>query len=290
MNPTSSPLSPQQLEKYQTDGFILEEALFSPEEVEHYRDVLASPEIDGVVRSREDYQEKTVHLLALTSRHPEILKLACDPRIVERIKLLIGEDVQLQHSKLGTKPPSKGTGEFKWHQDLPFYPHTNTSLLSVAVWLDDCTAENGFLRMVKGSHRLGALNHIEPDGGFRGACQESHLWEDESKIEDLACKAGAVSIHHCLTLHGSPPNLSGRPRRAVIFSYRADDAYQLADNVFKDTGLLVSGQRRGKVRLEPGIATLPRRVQNDWSANPYGSAWNQLGEMARENPERIQPS
>jgi ectoine hydroxylase-related dioxygenase (phytanoyl-CoA dioxygenase family) len=32
----------------------------------------------------------------------------------------------------------------------------------------------------------------------------------------LVLAAGDVSIHHCLTLHGSAPNTSARPRRTII--------------------------------------------------------------------------
>lgn len=287
MTTTQTTLSPTQKERYESDGFIVEENLFSSEEVNHYREVLASPEIEGVVREREDYEKKTVHLLNLTTRHPEVMKLAHEPRIVERIKPLLGEDIQLQHSKLGTKPPTKGEGEFHWHQDLFFYPHTNTSLLTVALWLDDCTLENGCLQMVRGSHKLGYLNHLEEDGRFRGACQVPKEWEDPTNIEDLTVKAGAISIHHCLTLHGSPPNKSGKPRRAIIFSYRADDAYQLADNIFRDTGILISGERKGLVRMEAGLVTLPRKANQEWDGLPYGSAWNQVGELAKANPESL---
>lgn len=287
MESEHSGLTEAQKQKYEKDGFIVEENCFCLEDVDHYRQVLASPEIEGEVRQREDYEKKTVHLLNLTARHPEVLKLARDPRIVERIKPLLGEDIQLQHSKLGTKPPTKGEGEFHWHQDLFFYPHTNTSLLTVAVWLDDCTLENGCLQMVRGSQKLGYLNHLEEDGKFRGACQVPAKWQDDSGIEDITCHAGAISIHHCLTLHGSPPNKSGKPRRAIIFSYRADDAYQLADNVFKDTGVLICGERKGIVRLEAGLVTLPRKANREWDEEPYGSAWNQVGELAKANPSSL---
>ena len=93
-------------------------------------------------------------------------------------------------------------------------------------------------------------------------------------------KAGGISIHHCLALHGSEPNLSGHPRRGLVFQYRADDAYQLADNVFKDTGILVSGQRRERVRCEEAVFRLPKRPGNN--EHPFGSAWNQDGGVARQ--------
>jgi hypothetical protein len=45
-----------------------------------------------------------------------------------------------------------------------------------------------------------------------------------------------------------------------VFQYRADDAFQLADTMFLDTGLIVSGRRRGLIRLTTGTYYLP-----DWT-------------------------
>jgi ectoine hydroxylase-related dioxygenase (phytanoyl-CoA dioxygenase family) len=157
-----------------------------------------------------------------------------------------------------------------------FYPHTNTSLLSIFVYLDDATPENGCMSMVRGSHRLGPLPHLNAEGRFDGVCRESHHWLGQpERVVPVTPRAGGISIHHGLTLHGSPPNLSGRPRRGVVFSYRADDAQQLGDTIFRDTGLVVCGRRRGLTRCEAGTWLLPRR-----SGHNYGSAHHQVGEWA----------
>lgn len=76
----------------------------------------------------------------------------------------------------------------------------------------------------------------------------------------------------------SPPNLSGKPRRGIAFQYRADDAYQLADHVFDDTGLLVHGRHRERVRCESAIYRLPR-VPGREHQN-FGDVWNQVGDFA----------
>lgn len=98
---------------------------------------------------------------------------------------------------------------------------------------------------------------------------------------DVPLKAGDIEIHHCLTLHGSGPNRCGLPRRTIVFSYRAADAYQLADTVFADTGTLVCGERRMDVRCDSGTVRLPRR-RRDGTNGYYGSAYHQVGEAARD--------
>lgn len=282
MNPllSSSPftLSSEQIRAYHDDGFIVIEDVFSPGEVEVLRAAEASPAIQSALEEG-GIKTKTVHLLELTVRHPAFFDLARDPRIVAAIQPLLGENIQLQHSKLATKPVTKGTGAFGWHQDLMYYPHTNTALLSVFVYLDDATPENGCMSMVRGSHKLGPLSHLDDRNVFVGVCRETHLWENNpGQVIPVSPRAGSISIHHCLTLHGSPANHSGRPRRGVVFSYRADDAYQLGDNIFRDTGLMVSGRRQGIIRCEERSWELPLR--DNAGRKDYGNAFHQIGEWA----------
>ena len=201
------------------------------------------------------------------------MELAKDERILSRIRPLIGPDIQLQHSKIATKPPAKGGGEFKIHQDFAFFTHSNTDLVAVMVMLDDATPENGCMQIAPWSHRWGLLDHLV-EGFFTGACQEDERWADTDSLVDITPRAGGISIHHCLSLHGSPDNRSGKPRRGLVFQYCADDAHQLADTVFADTGLLVSGEQRGTVRCEDGVWKLPRRKEG---TTYFGSAWNQIG-------------
>lgn len=276
MNANTPELSAAETAAYHHDGFIVIEGVFPPAELTALREAEASPAIQSAL-TEAGIGQRTVHLLELTTRHPAFLALARDPRIIRRLQALLGPDIQLQHSKLATKPPTPGTGAFSWHQDLPFYPHTNTSLLSVFVYLDDATPQNGCMSMVRGSHRLGPLNHLDANGHFDGACRDSRHWTDHpTQVIPLTPHAGAISIHHCLTLHGSPPNLSGRPRRGLVFSYRADDAYQLGDTIFADTGLVVAGRRHGLVRCEAGRWLLPRRTGHD-----FGNAHHQTGSWAQ---------
>ena len=270
MQTGKSGLTDEQMETFWKNGFLVFDDVFTEKEVAELR---TASDLDTIRKSQQEkgYAKKAVHLLELTTKHTLFMDLARDERILDRIRPMIGDDIQLQHSKIATKPPTKGAGAFKMHQDFAFFPHTNTSLVAVMVMLDDATKENGCMQMIPGSHKWGLLDHLE-NGIFSGGCIEAERWADESQLVDVTPRAGGISIHHCLSLHGSPPNSSGKPRRGLVFQYRSDDAYQLADTVFEDTGTMVFGKRRGKVRCEPGVWQLPRRQPGN-----YGTAWNQIG-------------
>ena len=88
-------------------------------------------------------------------------------KILDAVENLIGPNIQLHHTKLNLKPPASGNARFEWHQDYPFFPHTNYDLVAVAVHIDESTEENGCLRVIPGIHKLGPQEHMfSADGAF----------------------------------------------------------------------------------------------------------------------------
>ncbi len=101
----------------------------------------------------------------------------------------------------------------------------------VTMWiaLDDTSAEAGTLEYARGSHRWG----IRPPGhafhapeDYRAAVREAAAAAGAGapEIVPVEVPAGGCAIHHGSTWHGSGPNLSGEPRRAVVSHCIAGDA------------------------------------------------------------------
>ena len=119
--------------------------------------------------------------------------------------------------------------------------------------------------------KFGLLDHISEDGLFSGGCSQTEIWEDRpGRVAPVKPKACGISIHHRLALHSSGPNPSGAPRRGIVFQYRADDAFQLADGVWKDTGIMIWA----------GVLRLPKSRR--YPEHPFGHAWHQEGYFATE--------
>jgi len=280
-------LSQEQVARYREDGYLLIENVFNAEEVEALREASRTAAMREELKQR-NAERTIVHLHPLTIKHAAFKALAADARITERLAPLLGPDVQLQQSKLATKPPAKGEGAFAWHQDLAFFPHTNTDLLAATVFLDEVNEDNGCVKVVKGSHKLGMLDHGNGGMDFQGRCDVTEYLRDQSRLVPMNGPPGSITLHHALLLHGSDGNRSGRPRRLAIFQYRADDAYQLDGRIFPDTGWVVRGRARGFVRCDAGRIPLYGRDFND---KPFGRAWQQVGPSAEEwNRETAQPA
>lgn len=267
-------LSAPEVAAFQRDGFLVRDGVLPAAAIADLREALATCGLQADI----DAAREQVIRVELIHRDPRFLALARDPRLVGAVAQLIGPDLALEHSKLSAQPHGPGGG-VSWHQDLAFYPHTNPDVLAVMVMLDDATPENGCMRMIPGSHRLGVCDHDDDAGMFTGSCRDQARWADHPGAVAITPRAGGISIHHGLTLHASGGNRSGRPRRGLVLNYRAADAYQLADMAFIDTGMMVSGRYRGTARCEAMTLRLPRFPET-WSRGRHGSAWNQVGTFA----------
>lgn len=170
---------------------------------------------------------------------PRILAVCRNPRIVAIARRLIGCDIELQHAKFNAKPINdSGAGHVRWHQDYPFYPHTNYDMVSCVIHLDDEESDSGPLQFLPGSHKSGPLSHLHSDGSFAYECT-GHPDVDAQPGVELTGPAGFVSFHHCLTLHCSAPKRRPGHRRLVVFQYRATDAAQIAGVIWRCNGMQV---------------------------------------------------
>ncbi len=72
--------------------------------------------------------------------------------IVDAVAELIGPDVKVHHCTLNIQLPGMET-RVDYHQDHAYDPHTNDDMLTMLLLLDVVTEDNGWLRVVPGSHR-----------------------------------------------------------------------------------------------------------------------------------------
>lgn len=200
---------------------------------------------------------------------PRLEAIAMDDRVLDVVEALIGENIEFHHGKVNLKWPHGGA-EVAWHQDLAFFPHTNTDLVACMFYLDDATIENGCLLVVPGSHRMGILDHFA-DGQFIGAVTEDLKKVPLDRAVPVEVPAGSVTIHHCLTLHASEENRSDKPRRVLIYQYRAADAMQLVPDRSgaRHYGMLLRGRQEGIVRCESITYRLPTHLVEERQRSLY---------------------
>ena len=73
--------------------------------------------------------------------------------------------VKFHHGKLNFKW-SGGGSEIKWHQDIPFWPHTAYNVLTIGVALENINNEMGPMGVLPGSHKGPIYDHYDMQGNW----------------------------------------------------------------------------------------------------------------------------
>jgi ectoine hydroxylase-related dioxygenase (phytanoyl-CoA dioxygenase family) len=217
---------------YDELGVVAVTGLLSAQEIAALRAADAEGVASGALAQASDQIPDNDDVII---RQPAFAPWVRDARLLRIVRPILGRGIELQHAKFNAKPTSGG-GAVNWHQDFPFYPHTNYDLVSATIYFDDTDATNGAVRFIPGSHKGGVVPHCDEDGTFVYGCVDQAACDAQRSIA-VEVPAGTVSFHHCLAVHGSGPVTSQRVRRLLIFQYRAEDAVQLAGAVWGCAGM-----------------------------------------------------
>jgi ectoine hydroxylase-related dioxygenase (phytanoyl-CoA dioxygenase family) len=168
------------------------------------------------------------HAVRELLRHPAFGELAAEITGATR--------VQAWWIQLLYKPPTVNETQATnvgWHQDRHYWQiwEEGSELFTAWIALSDVQEECGPMRFVRGSHRWGFRNQgdffaQDLAGQKQGiAMPEGETWEEVSAV----LPPGGVSFHHCLTFHGSGPNLSDLPRRSFAVHLRTQNSRPVND-------------------------------------------------------------
>jgi len=278
-------LSQVQRERYFATGYLAAEGLI-PDSWLDRLSALSDRFLDksrAVAASNEEFDLGPEHcperphvrrLRTLVDRHPDFWRFASESVLADIAADLVGPDVKFHSSKLNYKWP--GGGEIvKWHQDIPAWPHTNYSPVTLGVYLGDVPAEKGPLTCVPGSHNGPIFVHRDDNGAWTGSVQDRDMAAVATPTEDLTGPAGTVVAINCRTLHASRANFTDRVRPVALFVYSSADAFiwMPPPSPTSHTGDIVRGEPATVAHLDP----TPCPVPPDWGKTGYGSIFTAQG-------------
>jgi hypothetical protein len=247
------------LPDYVPQDWVIRLRAATREMLEHSRSVAQS---DGVFVLEEGHRPDNPRLHRVTSpqdQHPACWEFICDALMTGLAADVLGPDVKFHHAKLNVKS-ERGTRGFKWHQDIPAWPHTDYSPVTIGVYIDGCTDDMGPLSFVRGSH-LGPLHsQYDKSGAFvvrvrdeiaRGIPPES--------IVTATGGPGTTVLLNCRTIHGSLENRSDRARPLLLPVYSSADsfAYTPSPIVSPHMGDIVRGRPAKYASFDPRPCELP---------------------------------
>ncbi|MBI2503435.1 MAG: phytanoyl-CoA dioxygenase family protein [Candidatus Latescibacteria bacterium] len=222
-------LSAQQLEQFEEDGYAIVENLFSAAEVGRILDIArADHQLAADLKPNHNYEGQGLDtIIAYRPRFADDVYSAVgrSRRLVEPLEQLFGEEARNFYQLETLKDPN--TGGWQWHQDYGYHHREflYPSFISVMFALDPATRANGCLRVVRGSNRLGRLDHVR--SGSQLAADPQRVGIALQHLEEIHCEMapGSALYFHGNTLHASDPNLSAQSRWAIIFAYVADSNF-----------------------------------------------------------------
>jgi phytanoyl-CoA hydroxylase len=264
-------LTDDELSNYQRDGFLVRERTFSAREVVELCEAAerAATRAAELSRSGRTYlldgkrfvdidhltvqfehspDSETVRVIEpVHELEARLEALVDDPRLVEPMRGLVGADeLALWTDKLNLKRPREGSA-FGWHQDSPYWVHDCDhvdQLPNVLVTFDEATVENGCLRVVRGSHTEGCFPGIADATQLGGFYTDPDCF-DESQQVAMEVPAGSLVFFSPHAVHGSLPNQSDRPRRAMVLTYQPANHPMLKSGLNRNVGVALSGKEAG---------------------------------------------
>ena len=249
-------LSYDQVKKYEEMGFLSvksfvgSEWLLALQEVtlkmiEESREVTETNDKFDLEPDHSSENPRLRRLNMPQDQHEVYRKFAMEGPIVDLAEDLLGPNIKFHHGKLNFKW-SAGGAQIKWHQDIPFWPHTAYNVLTIGVALQDIDNQMGPMGVVPRSHKGPIYDHYDKEGKWCGHIEDSELEKlDIASTHYLKGPAGSVTIHHCRAVHGSLPN--NHPTQArpfLLFAYSAANCLPLMpyNQPSKLNGVIVRGQ------------------------------------------------
>jgi hypothetical protein len=229
-------LTSAQISSYRRDGYLVLQHFFNKEEVDK---MYSTALVDDAMRKNaldlnDQTGKKTKLSLWFTPGNDIFGYMTRSERMINAIKPLLDSDAPICHfhSKLMQKEPRVG-GAWEWHQDYGYWYKNQfmfpDQLISVMVALTDANKENGCLQVIKGSHKLGRVNH-----GFAGEQVGADMVMVNNALKTMSLvycelEPGDALLFHSNLFHRSEANLSERPRWSIISCYSSQSNLAYAE-------------------------------------------------------------
>ncbi len=203
-------LTPDQIAHYNSAGFVQPIDVFTSSEIAEIRSY-----IDGLITALGP--DGAYGINCYQARLSGLWDIATDTRIVDLVADLIGPNVICWASAI----LSKAAGDPKrvpWHQDASFWKLSPARTVTVWLAIDAADEANSAMRFIPGTHDKGALPTSERGEGsvfHKGTANAEAMGQPFTNT----LKAGQVSLHADMLVHGSLPNTSDRRRCGLTLRY-----------------------------------------------------------------------
>ena len=235
-----APLTREQIDFYEANGFLHLENIFSADEVWAFHDELirlrTAAELQGMTEVILEPDGTAIRsIFAIHQTNPLFNRLSRDPRLVGVVSFLLGSPVYIHQSRINYKPGFEGK-EFYWHSDFETW-HMEDGMprmraISCSIALSENNKFNGPLMVIPGSHKLYVVCVGQtPANHYLSSLQKQEYGVPAPEmLEKLVERggiaapkgpAGSVTFFESNMMHGSNSNITPWPRHNIFIVYNS---------------------------------------------------------------------
>ena len=229
---TTFELTPQLIDDFHQDGYLIVRELFDRQEIAgllSFAKADAALADEAYVRRDSGGGETRLALRNDLDDTVPYTAVVRSQRIVQAMQILLGDEVYHYHHKMMIKQPRIG-GAWEWHQDYGYWYNFGClfpDMGSCMVAVDQATTENGCLQVLKGSHKLGRVDHVRIGEQVGADPERVKAARQRFELVAVELEPGDGLFFHGNLLHCSDQNHSEHPRWSLINCYntRHNDPY-----------------------------------------------------------------
>jgi len=212
-------LTPGQISFFNENGYLCPLDVFTPEEADTNRQYF-----EQLMNRAEEAGYNSYSINGWQRHCKGIYDLAMHPRILDYAQDLIGDTLICEMTHYFSKLPGD-VQRVSWHQDASYWPLTPSKVVTIWLAIDDVDEGNGPMTVIPGSHLHGQIpfeNSTKAERNVLGqTVPDPEIWGGDPV--PFLMKAGQISMHTDLLLHGSEPNRSDRRRCGLTIRYLPPD-------------------------------------------------------------------
>jgi phytanoyl-CoA hydroxylase len=221
-------LTPEQITKYQNDGFIHIPGFLTPAEVAELKGaVLETARSMGKKKvggegvdwdeGEEFYDKVFTQRLNLWKLNDTVKRYMINPDLGKMVCRLAGIDgVRIWLDQTLIKEPFANATA--WHLDVPYWSFLSRDAISIWIALEDATYQNGCMYFIPGTQKLATFDNVGI-GNNQGDLFRVQPKLGQTDPVAVPMKAGDCSFHNGLTAHGAGANMTRGRRIAMTAGY-----------------------------------------------------------------------
>ncbi len=231
-------ISPTELTEFDTNGFVVLRQFVRGNDLEHLiakldgfmREVVPAMPPEHVFYEDKSDRSTLKQLQQLGQYDAWFHELFTSGRTRQLAETLLRGTVVPKNIQYFNKPPGLGRPTPP-HQDGYYFMLEPCEAITMWLALEEVDEDNGCVRYVPGSHKLGMRKHTRTNTlGFSQGIVDYPNEHDRLGELALPAQSGDLLVHHAMTIHRADENRSpDRSRRALGFIYYSHRAHEDTD-------------------------------------------------------------